>query len=332
MIGAAIATWMFLGPATSFSSKKETLYIRSNAATKKAVLDSLRKNKIVTNEMAFEFLAERMGYWKKIRPGKYDIEKGSNLLSMIRMLRNGRQTPVEIVIIKFRTKEDFAGRVGRRFESDSAEILSFLTSRDSLNKFNTEPELAFTNILPDNYTYYWNSSPSAIYKKMFEASNKFWTKERKDKAQTIGLTPAQVYILASIIEEETTNDTEKDTIAGVYLNRLNSSDKRLYADPTLKFATRQFDLKRVAGDILKVQSPYNTYENPGLPPGPICTPSKKTIDAVLNPAKTNYMYFVANPKLNGHLFSVTFQEHLQKARQYWQEDKERRERDSLKKK
>lgn len=332
MIGVAIATWIFLGPATSFSSDKETLYIRSNAATKKSVLDSLGKNKIVTNEMAFEFLAERMGYWKNIRPGKYDIEKGSNLVSIIRKLRNGNQSPVEIVIVKFRTKEDLAGRLGRRFESDSTEILSFLNSRDSLRNFGTEPEQAFTNILPDNYTYFWNSSPSAIYKKMYEASQKFWTEERKQKAQAIGLTPAQVYILASIIEEETTNDSEKDTIASVYLNRLNSSNKLLQADPTLKFAVKNFELKRIAGEILQVESPYNTYKYPGLPPGPICTPSKKTIDAVLNPAKTNFMFFVANLKLNGHLFSVTFEEHVKKANQYRAEDKLRQQKDSLKNK
>lgn len=332
MIGVAIATWIFLGPATGFSSGKETLYIRSKAATKKSVLDSLRKNKIVTNEMAFEFLAERMGYWKKIRPGKYEIEKGSNLLSIIRKLRNGSQSPVEIVIVKFRTKEDLAGRLGRRFESDSTEILSFLNSRDSLKNFSTEPVQAFINILPDKYTYFWNSSPSAIYKKMYEASQKFWTEERKQKAQAIGLTPAQVYILASIIEEETTNDSEKDTIASVYLNRLNSSNKLLQADPTLKFAVKNFELKRIAGEILQVESPYNTYKYPGLPPGPICTPSKKTIDAVLNPAKTNFMFFVANSNLNGHLFSVTFEEHVKKANQYRAEDKLRQQKDSLKNK
>lgn len=331
MIAGAIAAWIFLGPATNFSSEKKTLYIRSNAATKKAVLDSLEKNHIITNTAAFEFLAGRLNYWKNIRPGKYDIKKGSSLLSVVRMLRNGSQTPVEIVIIKFRTKEDLAAALGKKFESDSTEILSFLNSEDSLQKFNTQPQLAFTNILPDTYTYFWNSSPSAIYRKMYEASKSFWTEERKQKAQALGLTPAQVYILASIIEEETTNEEEKDTIASVYLNRLNSPNKLLQADPTLKYAVKDFSLKRIAGEILQVESPYNTYKYPGLPPGPICTPSRNTIDAVLNPAKTNYMFFVANSKLNGHLFSVTFEEHKIKAGQYREEDKLRREKDSLKK-
>lgn len=332
VICGAVAGWIFLGPATDFSSDKKALYIRSNAATKKAVMDSLMKNKIITSEMAFEFLASRFNYWKNIKPGKYEIEKGSSLLTIVRMLRNGTQTPVKFTINKIRTKEDLAEMVGRKLECDSTAMLHFLNSEDSLKKFDTSPELAVCNILPDTYTYFWNTYPSKIYQKFYDASKKFWTDERNQKAKALGLSPSQVYILASIIEEETTNDKEKDTIASVYLNRLSTGIKRLQADPTLKFAVKDFSLKRIAGEILNVESPYNTYKYPGLPPGPICTPSKKTIDAVLNPAKTNYMFFVANPQLNGHLFSVTFEEHVKKAAQYHEEDKLRREKDSLKNK
>lgn len=330
IVGGAIAGWIFLGPATGFSSNEKALYIRSNAATKKAVMDSLVKNQIITNETAFEFLADRLDYWKNIKPGKYVINRGSSALTIVKMLRNGRQTPVNFTINKIRTKEGLAEMVGKKFECDSTAMLSFLNNEDSLKKFETVPELAITNILPDTYTYFWNSNPSAIYKKFFDASKKFWTDERKQKAQALGLSPSQVYILASIIEEETTNDKEKDTIASVYLNRLNSPNKLLQADPTLKFAVKDFTLKRIAGEILNVESPYNTYKYGGLPPGPICTPSAKTIDAVLNPAKTNFMFFVANSKLNGHLFSVTFEEHKLKANQYRAEDKLRRQRDSSK--
>lgn len=332
IICGAVAAWIFLGPATGFSSSEKALYIRNNAATKKAVMDSLLKNKIITSETAFEFLANRLNYWKNVKPGKYEIKKGSSVLTVARMLRNGSQTPVKFTINKIRTKEDLAEMVGRKFECDSTAMLNFLNSEDSLKKFETSPELAVCNILPDSYTYFWNTYPSKIYQKFYDASQKFWTDERKQKAQALGLSPTQVYILASIIEEETTNDKEKDTIASVYLNRLNTGIKRLQADPTLKFAVKDFSLKRIAGEILNVESPYNTYKYPGLPPGPICTPSKKTIDAVLNPAKTNYMFFVANSNLNGHLFSVTFEEHIKKAAQYREEDKLRRERDSLKNK
>lgn len=325
----AIGAWIFWGSATGFSGNREFLYIRSNAATRQSVLDSLEKNKIVTNQAAFNFLANRMGYWENIRPGRYEIKNGASLVSIIRMLRNGRQSPVDLVITKFRTKEDFARSVGAKFEFDSTDMLAFLNNPDSLARYEATVETAFWPILPDKYQYFWNSSPSTVYRKLHNESMKFWNDERRRKAQALGLTPAAVYTLASIIEEETTNHKEKDTIASVYLNRLKKG-MPLQADPTLKFAARNFALKRIAGDILNTVSPYNTYRNKGLPPGPICTPSKITIEAVLNPAQTPFLYFVANRRLNGHLFSETFEEHVRKANDYREQDKQRRELDSLK--
>jgi UPF0755 protein len=208
-------------------------------------------------------------------------------------------------------------------------MITFLNNSDSLERFNATPETALWPVLPDKYQYFWNSSPSVVYQKLYTESKKFWNDERKRKAQALGLSPTEVYTLASIIEEETTNHKEKDTVASVYLNRLKKG-MPLQADPTLKFAVKNFALKRIAGEILSVESPYNTYRNRGLPPGPICTPSKITIEAVLNPAQTPYVYFVANRKLNGHLFSETFEEHVRKANDYRELDKARRERDSLK--
>ncbi|HEX8313739.1 MAG TPA: endolytic transglycosylase MltG [Flavisolibacter sp.] len=325
----AIGAWIFFGSATGFSPDKEYLYIRSDAATKEAVFDSLKKNRIVTNQAAFSFLANRMSYWENIKPGKYEIKKGSSLVSIVRMLRNGRQVPVDLVITKLRTKEDFARFTGARFQFDSAEMLAFLNNPDSLKPYDASPETAFWPILPDKYQYFWNSTPSVVYRKLYNESKQFWNEERKKKAQAVGLTPAEVYTLASIIEEETTNHKEKDTIASVYLNRLKKG-MPLQADPTLKFAVRNFALKRIAGDILHVASPYNTYQNRGLPPGPICTPSRVTINAVLNAAQTDFLYFVANRNLNGHLFSESFEEHVRKANEYRGQDKARRQRDSLK--
>jgi len=329
IILAGIGAWIFLGSATGFSSAKEYLYIPTDAANKEAVLDSLKKNKIITNISAFNFLANRLDYWKNIKPGRYEIKKGSSLLDIIRMMRNGRQSPVNLVITKLRTKEDFARFAGARFEFDSAQMISFLNNADSLKRFGADTVTALWPVLPDTYTFLWSTSPSGVYEKLHKESKKFWNNQRKAKAQAINLSPMEVYTLASIIEEETTNHNEKDTIASVYLNRLQKG-MHLQADPTLKFAVRNFGLKRIAGEILKAVSPFNTYRNKGLPPGPICTPSRITIDAVLNPAKTSYLFFVANRKLNGHLFSTTFEEHVKKANAYREEDKLRRERDSVK--
>ena len=316
IIFAMIAAWIFMGSATGFESAKKAFYIRSDAASREAVLDSLRENKIITNSNAFAFLANRLHYWNNIHPGKYEIKKGSSLLTIVRMLKNGHQVPVNFTIIKIRTKEDFARIVGNKFECDSLHMISFLNNADSLKKFHTDTANSMWNILPDTYTYYWNISPSVIYQKMYDASVKYWTSDRKKKATDHGLTPDQAYVLASIIEEETNNNAEKGTIASVYLNRLKSG-MPLQADPTLKFALRDFALKRIYDKYTMVESPYNTYRNKGLPPGPICTPSKKTIDEVLDSPQTDYMFFVADTEHPGsHTFSKSYAEHELKARAY----------------
>ncbi len=318
LLGAGAIAWVFFGPATAFDKSKKSLYISSFAPIKKAVIDSLTKNQILKNETAFEWLANRMNYWKSIKPGKYDIKKGSSLFDIIRMLRNGKQTPVNLVITKLRTKEDLSRLVGKKFETDSAQMLHFLNNNDSLESFGTTPELAMTMILPDTYTYFWNTSPGKIYKKLADEAERFWTPERNQKSAIQGLTPVQAYILASVVEEETNAAAEKGNIASVYINRIQKG-MPLQADPTIKFALKDFSLKRIYEKHLAVESPYNTYRNAGLPPGPICTPSKATIDAVLNAPKTNFLYFVASREFNGtHVFSATYEEHLKKAKEYQQ--------------
>lgn len=315
VVGVLLVGYVILGPGTGFEGSKKYLYIRPDAATRQAVIDSLLTNKIITNETAFDFLANRMDYWSHIRPGKYEILKGNSLLTIVRRLRNGKQVDVDLVITKLRTKEDFARLVGRKFATDSAMMMRFLNSEDSLEKFDTEPEQVMAQVLPDTYSYFWNSTPSVIFKKIQEASNEFWNEERVNKARDLGLTPLEVYTLASIIEEETTNYAEMDTIASVYLNRLKIH-MPLQADPTIKYAVKDFTLRSVGGPMLHTPSPYNTYDNIGLPPGPICTPSRLTIDKVLNPAQTDYLYFVARLNLKGHLFSRDYNEHKKKAAEY----------------
>ncbi|MEI6945758.1 endolytic transglycosylase MltG [Paraflavisolibacter sp. H34] len=316
LLGAAIVGWIFLGPATGFSERKQVLYISSHAATKRAVIDSLQQRAIVKNTSFFTLLADQLDYWKNIKPGKYEVPKGTSLLSLVRMLRNGRQTPVNLVITKLRTRADLARLAGSRFEFDSAVMLQFLITPDSLRSFSIDPATSMALVLPDTYTFFWNTTPHKVYQKLAEESAKFWTAERKAKAGRLGLTPVQAYTLASIVEEETNAQAEKGNIASVYLNRVKTG-MPLQADPTIRFALNDFSIKRVYGAHLDVESPYNTYRNNGLPPGPICTPSRKTIDAVLNAPETPYLYFVADSSFNGtHVFSTTYDEHLKKAKAY----------------
>lgn len=314
VVAAGTGAWVFLGPATRFNETKKALYIRSDAATKKAVTDSLQH--LVSNTGAFSWLATRLDLWSRLKPGKYEIKKGSSLLSVIRKLRNGQQSPVNLIITKLRTKEDLAHLTGRHFECDSAQMMAFLKSSDSLQHFNTDTAQAMTLVLPDTYTFFWNTTPEKIYSKLAAESKTFWTDAREQKATALGLTRAKAYILASIVEEETNNSDEKDTIASVYLNRV-AKGMPLQADPTIKFGLRDFGLKRIYEKHWRVPSPYNTYLNRGLPPGPICTPSKQTIDAVLSAPQTGYLYFVADKSFNGtHVFTTNYADHLHYAKQY----------------
>jgi UPF0755 protein len=312
-------SWAFISPATTFKEDKATLYIRTNAATRQAVTDSLEKNGVIKNRTAFEWLAGRMNYWENIKPGMYEIKKGSNLLAIIRQLRNGKQTPVNLVLRKMRLKEDLARLTGGKFEFDSTEMINYLNNNSYLNQEGIDTGTIMFYVLPDTYTYFWNSTPEKVFEKLVQENEKFWNEERIQKAQSKNITPVQAHIVASIVEEETNADSEKGEVASVYLNRVRIG-MPLQADPTVKFALRDFGLKRIYHTHLQASSPYNTYRNKGLPPGPISTPSRKTIDAVLDAPQTNYLYFVASPKLDGtHDFSATYDEHLKKARLYQKE-------------
>ena len=310
--------WLFFGPSSSYEGKNPYLYIRTGSASKEAVIQSLRDSALIKHTGAFEWLGDRLNLWQKLRPGKYAISGSESVFSLVRKIRNNRQEQVNLTITKLRTKNDFAQLVGRKFETDAESFLSYLTNTDSLKHFGLDTNTIMTLIIPDTYTYFWSTSPKRILQKLEQQHQKFWTAERKNKATALGLTPTQVYVLASIVEEETLRNDEKPVISSVYLNRLRKG-MYLGADPTVKFAVGDFSLKRIYfGHINSTASnPYNTYKNKGLPPGPICTPQAVTIDAVLNTQTTKYLFFCAKPNGNGyHAFAENETDHFKNAKAY----------------
>ena len=316
ILGVAFTGWRFFTGNTNFDQKAKYLYIHTGHATFNEVMKSVRDSGFLKNPGSFEFLAKRMDLSFKLSPGKYEIKKGASLFDIVRMLRNGRQVPVNLVITKLRTEEDLASLIGRKFECDSLSVAGFLHNNDSLKAYGFDSNTVMAGIYPNTYTYFWNSTASTIFKKLFAEYHKVWTTQRLQQAQQHGLTPIQAYILASIVEEETTIQEDKGNIASVYLNRFRKG-MRLQADPTVKFALKNFALRRIYEKHLAVESPYNTYRNTGLPPGPICTPSIATLDAVLNSPETNYLYFVAKSDFSGrHVFSETYEEHLKNAKEF----------------
>ena len=316
LIIAGYVSWLVAGPATGFAEKVKYLYIPTDSAKKELILHILERDSIVKNRNMFSMVADRLDYWKSIKPGKYKIENGNSVLKVVRELRNGKQEPVKLVIVKFRTKEALAGAIARKVEIDSTDFLSYMNNNDSLKSLGLDSNTSMSAIFPDTYTTFWNTTSSKVFRKFFDEHEKIWTAERKQKASEHNLSPTQAYILASIIEEETNDPDDKPRMASVYLNRL-AKGIRLGADPTVKFALKNFELKRIYEKHTQFESPYNTYRNAGLPPGPICTPSLETLDAVLNAPQTDYMYFVANSDFSGkHIFTTSYEEHLKYAKQY----------------
>lgn len=311
LIVALVIGWKVFGPTLRQPDGKY-FYLKTGSNFQTVTRDLL-KQKIISGGRWFGLVSRALKY-NTVKPGKFLIKKGMSVFELVRTLKNDRQSPVDLVIIKFRTKEEFAHRIGKEFETDSLQMVSFLNNNDSLRHYDLDTSTWSFAIIPDTYTFFWNSTPTKIFSKLYSSSRKFWTEDKKQKLSANSLTPLQAYILASIVEEETTLKTDKAKIASVYINRLEKG-MPLQADPTVKFAMKDFGLKRIYEKYLTIPSPYNTYVNKGLPPGPICTPSVETLEEVINAPKTDYLYFVANSDFSGkHIFTTNYDEHKKYAK------------------
>jgi UPF0755 protein len=279
--------------------------------------DSLVAKKIIYEKTSFLLLAKVLKVEEKIKAGRFLVKRKTSVLDIIRMLRNNRQATVKLVLNKVRTKGELAKLIAKAFDRDSAAVMTFLSSNDSLQAFDTDTTQLFTLLIPNTYEYYWSSSMAQILSKLQKAQIYFWSQNNRiQKATTKGLSQNQIYTLASIVEEETNYDSDKSLIASVYQNRL-VKQMPLQACPTIKYAMQDFTITRIYEKYLSNASPYNTYRVKGLPPGPICTPAAKTIDLVLDAPKTDYIYFVAKADFSGyHHFSTNYAEHDRYAKEY----------------
>ena len=247
---------------------------------------------------------------KTFEVGHYTIDSTCTSMYAMRMVHKGWQTPVNLTLSSIRTPAVLARKVGVQMLVDSLEVATFISSPDSLG---FKPALLFTRIIPDTYQILWTSSVREIMEKLFREADSWWTPERKAGKQ--GLTVEEVCTLASIVNGETRYVPEQPSIAAVYLNRLRTGMK-LQADPTIAFCF-DYEPRRILKRHLEVDSPYNTYKNFGLPPGPITCPPKSCLEAVLHPDSHSYIFFCADPSFNGtHRFATTYSQHLQNAREF----------------
>jgi len=266
--------------------------------------------------MGLSALIRHSSYGENIRTGRYKLEPGDGPVTVFRRLKNGQQSSMNLTIPEARTPERLAGMLGHKLMLDSATIADALLSEEKCQQLGYDTATITAMFVPNTYNVYWNMSIEGLLERMQKEHDRFWEGKREEKAAQMQLTPIEVCTLASIIDEETANNAEKPMIAGMYLNRLKQG-MPLQADPTIKFALKQFELKRIWQKLLLTDSPYNTYMNEGLPPGPIKIASIQGIDAVLNAVDHDYLYMCAKEDFSGtHNFAATYQEHLKNAARY----------------
>lgn len=300
---------------SSTSGKDATLLIRRGTSTE-AVCDSLAK--AVSPEFASKVnkLLTMTGGDLSTRQGAFKIKEGESAWSVASHLRRGAPDEVKVTINNIRTKAQLAKLLGNKLMMDEDEMLKVLNDRQLCESLEKDTNNVTGLFLADTYQFLWDIEPSKLLESMKKYSDGFWSDERKDKAQKLGLTPDQVIALAAIVEGETAKADEKGKVARLYLNRLKQHIK-LQADPTVKFALGNFALRRIRLADTRVESPWNTYYVDGLPPGPICIPEKSSIDAVLDAPEHNYIYMCAKEDFSGyHNFATTLSEHEANARRY----------------
>ncbi|RAU82283.1 endolytic transglycosylase MltG [Pontibacter arcticus] len=298
------------------TKEKEVFVHIPTGATYEQAMDSIEASGAIVDHLSLRFMAKLMDYNKLVKPGRYELKHGWNNRQLIGVLRLGEQTPLKLTFTNIRLRSQLAEKLAADLEPTPAQIDSLLNDPQYLETLGFDTTTIVSMFVPNTYEVYWTITAPELMQRMKTEYDKFWTAERKAKAEKLGLTQKQVSTLASIVQAETIKNDEKPRVAGVYLNRLQKG-MLLQADPTVVFGVGDFTIRRVLNVHLRHDSPYNTYKYKGLPPGPINVPNISSIDAVLNPESHKYIYFCAKEDFSGyHSFAVTEAEHLANARRY----------------
>jgi len=296
---------------------EDTLLYIPPGATLSSVIDSLSANALLLSTSDFELTAKAMRFGdSSLKPGRYDLAKTLTNRAIISKLRLGQQDAVNVIINGGRTIEEVAVNIAEQFTFSAEDLLSVLKAPARMDQWQATPQTLISKIVPDTYQMYWSSTPEKVADRIHKEYKKYWASDRINKAKALNLTPDEVMTLASIVDKESNKADEHPIIAGVYLNRLKRG-MLLQADPTVVFANGDFTIRRVLNKHLRSKSPYNTYVYAGLPPGPICLPSKSAISGVLSPKEHRYLYFCAQPNYSGrHDFSKNLKQHNNYANKY----------------
>lgn len=318
LLAIGVAGWVgymaFMAP--SIATDEEYFFVYSNDSYSD-VISRIEQEGIVKNFTFFTYVAKAMDLEKMgVKPGRYRVSSDMNNRRFIGNLRGGYQEAVEFRFQNIRLKENFAGLMGRNFEADSLTFVDLLNDEEVARQYGFTADNFFSMFIPNTYQIYWNTPPKKIFERFHTEYQKFWTAERRAKADALNMTPQEVSTLAAIVKGEAMHVDEMPKIAGLYINRLRKG-MLLQADPTVIFANNDFTIRRVLNRHLTIDNPYNTYRFKGLPPGPIMMPSIASIDAVLGHEEHGYIYMCAKDDFSGyHLFAATMAEHLVNARKF----------------
>ena len=281
----------------------------------KTLTNQLIEDTLLNDIISFSFLSKLMKYSENVKEGNYKVKMNMSNYELISMLRSGNQTPINITFSYSRKINDLAQNISQKLKISEKELMDYII-KNGLSNYGFDTQNIIGMFLPDTYEVYWDITPKKLLDKMKKEYDKFWNSERIRKLKRVNLSKNEVITLASIVASETNKIDEADRIAGVYINRLRKK-MLLQADPTLIFAANDFSIRRVLNKHKKIKSPYNTYMNKGLPPGPIRLSPKKYIDAVLNFEDHRYIYFCAKDDFSGyHEFAITLSEHNKNARKF----------------
>lgn len=312
--------YRYINAANVDLSKSKTAYIHiPNNIGFSELKIILEKSGVIKDMVSFEWVAQKKEYTNKIKGGRYRLEDGMSNNKLVNLLRSGKQEPISLTFNNIRKLEQLASVVSKKLMLDSVELVALFNDDIYVSELGFNKKTLPSLFLPNTYQVYWNTDSKSFVSRMKREYKKFWTDEKIKKAKGKGLTPIQVSVLASIVDEETQMADEKPVVAGLYLNRFKRG-MRLQADPTLKYALGNFAIKRLLNEDKAVESPYNTYKYAGLPPGPIRIPSIVGVNAVLNSSSHKYLYMCAKEDFSGyHNFAKTLSQHNRNAAKYRRE-------------
>jgi len=282
-------------------------------ATFRQAADILVREKLIRDKKIFMVLGRLTGADRKIRAGFYSVWTSMSPFEIFKIIQRGKIIEFEVKILEGDSLREISEAFAKTGIATQEEVMNLAYNKDFLSLYDITSPSIEGYLYPDTYLIAKGVNLEDALGLMIDRMREKFDDELRARAESIGMTEAEVLSLASIVEKEAVVDSERPVIAAVYHNRLKKH-MLLQADPTSIYGVKSSKEKIVKADLQR-QTPYNTYVNKGLPPGPIASPSLKSIVAAVNPAKVSYLYFVSNND-GTHVFSDNLGQHTEAVRAY----------------